>query len=56
MESQNSDKHELTIVVGKSLEQIDEIFGDIPKKHDVEFNPEKEVIEKDGVSITEDPR
>ncbi|KAH6649340.1 general substrate transporter [Chaetomium tenue] len=41
---------------GKSLEQIDEIFGDIQKKRDVEFNPEKEVIEKDGVSITEGPR
>ncbi|EAQ91909.1 hypothetical protein CHGG_00144 [Chaetomium globosum CBS 148.51] len=26
---------------GKSLEQIDEIFGDIPKKHDVEFNSRK---------------
>jgi hypothetical protein len=44
------------VVAGKSLEQIDEIFGDIQKQRDVEFNTEKEVIEKDGVSITEGPR
>lgn len=49
-------KHELTVVAGKSLEQIDEIFGDIQKKRDVEFNPEKEMMGKDGVSITEGPR
>jgi hypothetical protein len=49
-------KHELTVVAGKSLEQIDEIFGDIEKKRDVEFNPEKEVIEKNGMSISEGPR
>ena len=49
-------KHKLTGVTGKSLEQIDEIFGDIQNKRDVEFNPEKEAVEKDGVSITEGPR
>ncbi|KAL2166842.1 hypothetical protein VTG60DRAFT_2077 [Thermothelomyces hinnuleus] len=38
---------------GKSLEQIDEIFGDVQIKRDVESSPEKEVLEKEGVSITE---
>ncbi|KAL2144194.1 hypothetical protein VTI28DRAFT_9485 [Corynascus sepedonium] len=41
---------------GKSLEQIDEIFGDVQPKRDEEFNPHKEVAEKDGISVTEASR
>lgn len=35
---------------GKSLEQIDEIFGDVQKRHDEEFHP---ATEKHGVEIVE---
>ncbi|KAK4233548.1 general substrate transporter [Achaetomium macrosporum] len=41
---------------GKSLEQIDEIFGDIEKKHDVEYLPEKQVEEKGESEIVEAAR
>jgi hypothetical protein len=38
---------------GKSLEQIDEIFGDIQKR-DIEFSPdEKEAAEKKGIEVLE---
>ncbi|KAK4108313.1 general substrate transporter [Canariomyces notabilis] len=41
---------------GKSLEQIDEIFGDIQKR-DIEFLPERnDVDEKDGVELEEAAR
>ncbi|KAK4153454.1 general substrate transporter [Chaetomidium leptoderma] len=38
---------------GKSLEQIDEIFGDIQTKRDIEFHPEKNVSEKNGSEVME---
>lgn len=41
----------LTRTTGKSLEQIDEIFGDIQRR-DIEFNPdEKEAVDMDGISV-----
>lgn len=43
----------LTRTAGKSLEQIDEIFGDIQKR-DVEFYlDEKEVFRKEGSKVSE---
>lgn len=41
----------LTCTTGKSLEQIDEIFGDIQRR-DIEFHPdEKEAVDMDGISV-----
>jgi hypothetical protein len=46
----------LTRTTGKSLEQIDEIFGDIQKR-DIEFSPEeKEAAEKKGIELLEAKR
>jgi hypothetical protein len=38
----------LTLATGKSLEQIDEIFGDIQKKHDLEFHAEGDAMGEKG--------
>ena len=42
----------LTPVPGKSLEQIDELFGDISRKHDLERKADAG-SEKDGFEVVE---
>jgi hypothetical protein len=55
--SEGTEIHNLTLVAGKSLEQIDEIFGDIQKKHDLECHGEGDAMaEKNGAEIVEAAR
>jgi hypothetical protein len=47
----------LTYSTGKSLEQIDEIFGDIQKRQDLEMRDDgKSSTEKAGLEIVEAAR
>ncbi len=47
----------LTFLPGKSLEQIDEIFGDIQKRHDLEMREDgKSSTEKTGLETVEAAR